>query len=110
MELLFDFPILFPSSLSILLLVLSALFVEKHYIGRLAIAANVFFAWELLAPHWVELPELVQFYLYLGLLFAVISILSYTSKKSLSTSFYETARILFGSITILLIILYFVYV
>jgi len=99
-------PVLMPEPLSLVLLIVSALLVEKRYIGRLAITSNVFFLWQLFTPHWYELPEIFQLYLNIGLLFAIIALVSYVVKQSLPSGFYKFAKWLFGSLTVVAIIVY----
>jgi len=85
----------------------SALLVEKYYIGRLAIAGNAFFLYELFYPKWNTLPESLQFYLNLVLVIGAIALVSYIFKKSLTKEFYKLAKYLVGSQTIILILLFF---
>ena len=107
MEPLVQMPILVPSILSLVLIFVSAFFIEKHYLARLALAGNVFFLWELLFPYWQQLPGLAQIYLNAGLVLAVLAIASRLINFHLPTEFYKYARILFGSISVLLVVLYF---
>lgn len=89
------------------LLLVSAVFVETHYIGRLAMASNIFLLWQLLGAKWYNLPDFFQLYLNLGLIAAVIATVSYIFNQSLPAGFYNIGRVFFGSLSIIAIILYF---
>lgn len=106
MDPIFPMPVIVPEQLSLILLIISAVFVEKHYISRLAIVSNVFFLFQLLLPHWYEIPETLQIYLNVGVLFAFVALVSRVSETSLPSSFYRISRLLYGSLTIIAIFLY----
>jgi len=94
----------------IIFLLISALFVEVHYIGRISLATNVFLLWQLLGPFWYSLPNFFQAYMNLGLILAIIAIISYIFEQSLPAGFYNIGRLFFGSFTVLGIVLYFFYI
>jgi len=101
-----EIPIVVPSTLSIILLFVSAFFVEIHYVGRLAMASNIFLAWQLLGGMWYELPELVQMYLNVGLIMAALVLFSYISKTPIPTVVYKMGRLFFGAISVILVLIY----
>jgi hypothetical protein len=106
MEPLIMIPAFVPDVLGLLMLFVSAFLVETHYVGRLAMASNVFFTWQVLGPHWQKLPEPVQAYLNIGLLFAAVALVSYAFKRSLSTQFYNIGRLLFGALSVIVLFVY----
>ena len=100
--------VFFPSIVSIAGIIILALLGWQEYaqghIGRLGIAANAFFLWQIFFTKWLLLPELFQWYLNLGTLFGIVGVGSYILRESLPTIFYRVALILYGSVSILLII------
>ena len=77
----------------------------QGHIGRLGLAANAFFLWQIFFTKWLLLPELFQWYLNLGTIFAIVGVGSYLLRESLPTIFYRIALVLYGSISIIVIII-----
>ncbi|MEM2939306.1 MAG: hypothetical protein QXU95_03410 [Candidatus Bathyarchaeia archaeon] len=95
------------SFLAILGLFLTAIMeIRQGHIGRIDIALNVFLLWQIYYPKWAMLSELFQWYLNISTPFAIVAILSYLIEESLPTEFYRFALILYGSLTILFIIIF----
>jgi len=106
MEPLIQIPVMVSDVFAIIMLLISAFFVEKYYIGRIAMAGNIFFAWQLLGNLWYQLPEILQGYLNFGLIIAVAAVGSYIFKYPLPTPFYRIGKLFFGSVSVLIIIFY----
>jgi len=80
---------------------------RQEHIGRIGIASNAFFLWQIFYPIWVTLPEWFQIYLNIGTIFALIAIASYLLKIRLPSEYYSIAYILYGSFSVLIVIVYF---
>jgi len=78
---------------------------RQGHIGRVGIAINAFSLWQLFYRSWTVLPELVQWYLNLGTIFALVAVLSYLARESLPTEFYSLAFLLYGSLSIVIAVL-----
>lgn len=87
------------------LLVAGIMEFRQGHIGRLGIAANVFFLWQIFFPVWLMLPGWFQFYLNLGTIATIVAIPSYLFRFSLPTQFYQIAFIGYGSISVILAII-----
>jgi hypothetical protein len=103
MEPIIDVPLFISPVLAILFLLFSALIVEVHYVGRLGIIGNVICSWQLLFPYWHVLPEILQFWLNVGLIIAAVAALSYATKTPLK-GFCGRIRFLFGAVSVLIIL------
>ena len=87
-------------------LVLTGL-IEKHYVGRLAIIANIFFLWQVLLPKNPTETAII-FYLNASIFFLVMALYSFLSGlipilkgQSLSTLFYKLSNTFYSSKTVL---------
>jgi hypothetical protein len=83
------------------MLAIFAFFVEKRYLSRLVIPANAFLLWQVFVPVWKSLPDYLQIYVYLSILFTGLAIVSYIRKFPLSKIFYQTSYALYSSKTVL---------
>lgn len=96
-------------SIAILVGLLVAGFAEmrKGHIGRVAIFLNVLLLWQIFYLHWPELNLLYQAYLNIGTFIGLIAIIAYIplTRFSLPTEFYTAAYILYGSLSIILIVI-----
>jgi hypothetical protein len=98
------------SALGILVLVITGIMeLRQGHIGRIGIACNAFLLWQIFYAKWVLLPELMQWYLNLGTIFAIIALVSYFLGESLPAGFYSLAFVLYGSISLIVVILATVY-
>ena len=93
--------ILFPELPSLILLAVSAFFVEKFYLSRLTMVANAFLLWQVFVPKWTFLEYYLQIYVYFSILFAGLALVSYIRKNSLSEIFYKISYPLYSSKTVL---------
>lgn len=92
--------------LFLILPIIMAFKAERHYVGRVSITANTVAMFAAIAPHWditrswliVRGFPLFHAYLLLGLVFALVSFLSYLFEIRQESEFYEVAWILYNSI------------
>jgi len=113
--------ILFPSSLildiprGIFLIGLIGVFVagiaefRKGHIGRPAIFVNAILLWQIFFSIWANLPNWMQLYLNGGSIAGLIAIIAYFPKWKLPTKFYKICFILYGSISIIVVIAISIY-
>jgi len=80
---------------------------RRRYVSRIGIASNAFFLWQIFYSRWTTLPEWLQIYLNLGTIFAMIAIASYLLKIRLPSEYYSIAYILYGSFSVLIVIVHF---
>jgi len=93
--------------LSLIIILLSCLKeLRQGYIGRIGIAANAFLLWQIFFNAWDRLPTFFQWYLNIGTVVGIIAIISYISKESLPSEFYDFCYIFYGSLSILLTIIF----
>lgn len=106
--------IFLPSSISLLLMIGIAVVGIKEFsqgfIGRIGIVVNSLLLWQIFFPLWNNLSSLIQLYLNIGSVVAIIALLSYLSRFigfyfSLPTQFYNFALVLYGSVSILIVII-----
>ena len=74
---------------------------RRGHIGRIELAANVFLVWQLFFPVWANLPSYFQWYLNIGSVVAVLTLLTYFTRTSLPKGFYKLTLVSYGSIAIL---------
>ena len=82
-----------------------AFFVEEHYISRVSIVSNTAGMFVAVAPRWGETRSWLMFmgfpifhiYLLVGLVFAVIAFLGYTTDQSQPSEFYWVCWAFFNS-------------
>lgn len=104
-----------PSIISIVVLIglLIAGFAEmrKGHIGRVTIFLNVLLLWQIFYLHWSSLNNIYQIYLNAGSLVGVLAIISYfpPTRFRLKTEFYTFAYLLYGSLSIIFVILGAIY-
>lgn len=79
---------------------------RQGHIGRIGIAANAFLLWQIFFPIWTNLPILLQWYLNIGTIFAIIALVAYIIKIRLPTEYYQIAFIGYGSFSVILAIAY----
>lgn len=79
--------------------------IRKRYIGRPGIVANSLLVIEIMGPHWCKLPVIAQLYLYGAVIVCVIAGLAYLTHTKLSTEFYNFCFIVYGSLSVLMIII-----
>ena len=95
-------------SLVILVGLLVAGFAEMRngHIGRVAIFLNVLLLWQIFYLHWTSLNNLYQIYLNVGSFVGLIAIISYipATRFKLPTEFYKFSYLLYGSLSIILVI------
>jgi hypothetical protein len=106
--------ILLPKEVSVIgliALILAGIYEFRHgYIGRIGIAGNAFLLWQIFYNTWSILPNWFQWYLNLGTIFAIISIISYLSiflpipYIKLPKEFYQIGFYFYGSISIVIAI------
>jgi len=90
----------------LILPIIIALKAEKHYVGRVSILANTVGMFAAIAPYWditrswlnIQGFPLFHAYLLLGLVFGLISFLSYLFDFSENSDFYVTAYLLYNSV------------
>src|SRR3989442_7365350 len=83
-----------------------AFFVEEHYISRVSIVSNTAGMFVAVAPHWSETRSWLMFsgfpifhiYLLVGLIFAVVAFLGYTTGESQPSEFYWVCWVFFNSV------------
>jgi hypothetical protein len=102
--------IVLPKSVSLIvmvvLLVAGIAEYRQGHIGRIAIAGNAFLLWQIFFGVWEKLPNFFQWYLNLGTVVAVIAIISYVTRESLPTEFYQFCYFAYGSFSVLLTIIF----
>ena len=94
----------FAQHLDVFGLIIVGFLVEKHYISRPAVFANVI----AVNLHFMENPtsqDLFIWYSNIGIIFGAIAIYSYANKTTLSGSYYTVAMYLYSSITVAFVIL-----
>ena len=82
-----------------------ALLVEQHYISRVSIVSNTAGMFVAVAPHWsqtrswlvLSVYPIFHVYLLVGLIFAVIAFLGYTTDQSQPSEFYWVCWVFFNS-------------
>ena len=92
--------------LFLILPIMMAFKAEKHYVGRVSITSNTAAMFAAIAPHWdttrswlnIRGFPLFHAYLLLGLVFALISFLSYLFEIRQESDFYAVTWILYNSI------------
>ena len=112
---------LFPSSLildipkGIFLIGLIGVFVagiaefRKGHIGRPAIFVNAILLWQIFFSIWATLPIWMQWYLNGGSIVGLIAIIAYIPKWRLPKEFYQICFFLYGSISIVIVIVISIY-
>ncbi|GEM_PF-2795099 len=101
--------IFIPKSLSIigicLLILLGRKEHARRHVGRLGIVGNSLFLWQVFYNAWASLPNWMAWYLNLGTIFGGIALLTYLSRDSLPTEYYNVALWLYGSFSVLIVLL-----
>ena len=101
--------IFLPKSASYIILVMllaAGIYEFRHsYIGRIGIFVNSLILWQIFFPAFNTLHPLFQWYLNIGTIIGIIAILSYLLKEKLPTEFYQVCFILYGSISIIIILI-----
>lgn len=111
--LMFEELIFLPKSVSfiaILMLIVASIVERRHgYISRMGVVLNVLLLWQIFYPEWNSLSEFLQYYLNIGTLLGIIAFFAYIplTRFSLPGEFYSVAFLLYGSLTILIIIGYY---
>jgi len=112
---------LFPSSLildipkGIFLVGLIGIFVagiaefRKGHIGRPAIFVNAIFLWQIFFSIWTSLPIWMHWYLNVGSIVGLIALVAYIPKWKLPSEFYQFCFYLYGSISIIIVIIMAIY-
>jgi hypothetical protein len=77
---------------------------RKGYMTRPAIFLNVLLLWQIFFPIWDTLPKIIQVYLNIGTFIGVIALISYITGESISTEAYKVFLVLYGSLSIILLI------
>lgn len=88
----------------ILLLIYGYIEMRKQYIGRIAMVANVFLLWQIFYNNFQQLPSALQWYLNIGSILAIVGLITYLSRSSLPSGFYRIGFLLYGSISVLIVI------
>ncbi len=82
---------------------------RQGHIGRIAIFINALLLWQIFYPVWTTLPLLIQGYLNIGSIVGLIAVIAYFPKWSLPTKFYQFCYYLYGSFSIIGVILLSIY-
>jgi len=82
---------------------------RQGHIGRPAIFANALLLWQIFFSVWSTLPLWLNWYLNIGSIVGMIAIISYIPRHHLPTEFYKFCFILYGSLSILLVIGFSIY-
>jgi hypothetical protein len=77
---------------------------RQGHIARPMIAVNALLLWQLFYADWSSLPTWLQVYLNGGSVVGVIAMASYTTKVSLPNGFYKVAFLVYGSLSIGIVI------
>lgn len=72
---------------------LVAWFLEKHYIGRWGVLPNVFGVYVLLSPYWLNIHEYIKWWIYIGFILGIIALLYVLNKKSSPPILYDLSLI-----------------
>ena len=100
--------IFLPPSIStlalIVLLVAGIAEFRKGHIGRVAIFANSMLLWQFFFDKFIALPGLIQWYLNIGTAIGLIALGAYLIKERLPAEFYDIAFVLYGSISVLIVL------
>jgi uncharacterized membrane protein len=95
------------SSLAIIVLLLAGLVQYRQgHISRPAVVGNAFLLWQIFYADWNDLPSLLQLYLNIGTIIAVVALASYLLKESLPSEFYTFCYLFYGSVSVLIVILW----
>ncbi|MEJ2267532.1 MAG: hypothetical protein P8X70_00450 [Nanoarchaeota archaeon] len=109
-------PALFPSPLTLdipkgifligLIGILIAGIVEfrRGHIGRPGIFINAILLWQIFFSIWNTLPNWLQLYINGGSIVGLVAIIAYIPKWKLPKQFYQICFLLYGSISIIIII------
>ncbi|MDP2750274.1 MAG: hypothetical protein Q8O89_05580 [Nanoarchaeota archaeon] len=105
--------IILPKAISyiVLIVLLIAGIVEfrQGHIGRIGIFLNSILLWQIFYPTFNTLPSWFQWYLNIGTVIGVIALLAYFSRQSLPTIFYQVCFMGYGSISILIVSVLFIF-
>lgn len=82
---------------------------RKGHIGRPAIFANSILLWQIFFSIWTTLPLWLHWYLNIGSVVGLIAIIAYVPKWKLPTKFYQFCYYLYGSFSIILVIIMAIY-
>ncbi len=88
----------------ILLLIFGYAESKKNYVGRVAMVANVFLLWQVFYSKFPQLPGYLQWYLDIGSVLAGIGLVTYLSRSSLPSKFYTITYLLYGSLSVFIVI------
>ena len=91
--------------LFLILPIIMAFKAEEHYVGRVSILSNTIGMFVAVAPYWMITSSWLNFwgipffhlYILLGLVFGLISFMSYLFGVSVESDFYTAAWLLFNS-------------
>src|SRR3989344_5694167 len=82
---------------------------RQGHIGRPAIFVNSLLLWQIFFSVWAILPALMQWYLNIGTIAGLIALIAYIPKWKLPKGFYQFCFFFYGSISIVLAIIFSVY-
>ncbi len=109
----FESLIVLPKTVSIIIifcLVVAAIFELRHnYIGRVGIFLNSMLLWQIFYKSFDSLPTIMHWYLNIGTIIGIIALFAYLLRQKLPTIFYQFAFIAYGSLSLLIVIGFFVY-
>lgn len=77
---------------------------RRGHIGRPAIFVNALLLWQIFFSVWATLPIWMQWYLNVGSIVGLVALIAYIPKWRLPKEFYQVCFILYGSISIIIII------
>lgn len=83
--------------------------IRQGHIGRPAIFINALLLWQIFFSVFAILPGWLQWYLNIGSIAGLIAILAYIPKKSLPKEFYQVCFFLYGSISVIFVVVGAVY-
>lgn len=94
--------IFIPQIFSLIGLFILAFAIEKRFTSRLTILANAFLLIQIMVPIWLSLNDYLQGYVYLGIGFSVLALLSRLGYFAHFTHhLYKMSHLLYGSKTVL---------
>lgn len=84
---------------------------RQGHIGRPAIFINSLLLWQIFFSVWGILPIWMQWYLNVGSIVGLVALVSYipATRFSLSTEFYKFCYYIYGSLSIILVIIISIY-
>ncbi len=82
---------------------------RKGHIGRPAIFVNAIFLWQIFFSIWASLPIWMHWYLNIGSIVGLIALIAYIPKWKLPKEFYQFCFYLYGSLSIIIVIIMAIY-